>query len=804
MERFLLLACLFFAPVAAQGPPRRTCSQTSFCQRYRDWIGLSVETRGSYHIPASPLCSSSTGTFNATVRPSALGEEGLDEFLLQLRFYEDGTFRFTMDENHAITGFIRTRYVIPSGDVIQDDNMPLAKDLEYTYNQEEKSSTFRIGKSLVVTLMHDDVILTVAVDGQVVQTINSKKRLVIEGTRYEYSNKCPFNLPDRYDAKYIDPACSPGTHDGSCAETYEGYTDAKPHGPSLVGVDVTFTEAYAAYGLQERGTTTSKLKIGGTSDLSLYRFFNLDYYAYPVDGDRAQGAIYGAIPTLTAVQEGPGSTTFTSSLLWVNPSDTLVSLTGCCGEDLITTFVSESGVIDFLLYPGMKPQEFSTAYHRTTGLPALPPLFGLGFHRSRYAVESQQDIYNLAYKYTDKGFPVDVFWLDIEHTNGKEYFTWNKKLFPNPKKMSDDIRAQGKEMVTIVDPHIKATNSYFIYSSGVEEDVFVKEEVFKPPHTTYKIFEANCWPGLSAWPDFTSPRVREWWGLWFKPDGLNDNFYTWNDMNEPSVFDVPEKTMYRNLVHIGLIEHRDVHNLFGPMWTGDSVSQWNNLQAVIPMITALAATGGFSFTGSDIGGFIGNPDAELYTRWFQLSAATNAFFRLHSDIHSPQRDPWFYDETTLNRVKNATLDRYRLLPYWYHAFALYVYCGKPIISPLWYAFLDDPNTYKCNSPGCDSVIDQQVLIGTDIMVRGVVEKGAKSVKVYFPPKTQWYSTTGKLMSSGYVDIQVTMDDIPRFFRAGSIIPRKDTYRSSSKLMYNDYFALYVYLDPSSFSAEGYA
>ncbi|KAF4724856.1 hypothetical protein FOZ63_009839, partial [Perkinsus olseni] len=168
------------------------------------------------------------------------------------------------------------------------------------------------------------------------------------------------------------------------------------------------------------------------------------------------------------------------------------------------------------------------------------------------------------------------------------------------------------------------------------------------------------------------------------------------------------------------------------------------------------------------------------------------------------RDPWFYDETTLNRVKNATLDRYRLLPYWYHAFALYVYCGKPIISPLWYAFLDDPNTYKCNSPGCDSVIDQQVLIGTDIMVRGVVEKGAKSVKVYFPPKTQWYSTTGKLMSSGYVDIQVTMDDIPRFFRAGSIIPRKDTYRSSSKLMYNDYFALYVYLDPSSFSAEGYA
>ncbi|KAF4699455.1 hypothetical protein FOZ63_031197, partial [Perkinsus olseni] len=108
-------------------------------------------------IPASPLCSISTGTFNATVKLSALGEEAPGVFLLQLRFYEDGTVRFTMDENHDIVGDIRTRYVIPSGDVIQDENMPLAKDLKYTYSQEEKASTFRVGESVVVTLMHDDV-----------------------------------------------------------------------------------------------------------------------------------------------------------------------------------------------------------------------------------------------------------------------------------------------------------------------------------------------------------------------------------------------------------------------------------------------------------------------------------------------------------------------------------------------------------------------------------------------------------------------------------------------------------------------
>ncbi|KAF4648494.1 hypothetical protein FOL46_002842, partial [Perkinsus olseni] len=214
-----------------------------------------------------------------------------------------------------------------------------------------------------------------------------------------------------------------------------------------------------------------------------------------------------------------------------------------------------------LLYPGMKPQEFSTAYHRTTGLPALPPLFGLGFHRSRYAVESQQYTEYLASKYTDIGFPVDVFWLGIEHTNGKMYFTWNETLFPNPKKMSDDIRAQGKEMVTIVDPHIKVSESYNVYSSGVEHDAFVKEIDRTERVPTVKIFQADASPGLSAWPDFTSARVREWWGPFFKPDGRNDNFYGWNDLNEPSVRNVPEKTMYRDLIHSGEIEHRDLHNL---------------------------------------------------------------------------------------------------------------------------------------------------------------------------------------------------------------------------------------------------
>ncbi|KAF4649031.1 hypothetical protein FOL46_002175, partial [Perkinsus olseni] len=68
--------------------------------------GLAYQRR--LEVPASLLGRSSSGTFNATVKLSALGEEEPDVFLLQLRFHEDGTVRFTRDENHAIVGDIRT------------------------------------------------------------------------------------------------------------------------------------------------------------------------------------------------------------------------------------------------------------------------------------------------------------------------------------------------------------------------------------------------------------------------------------------------------------------------------------------------------------------------------------------------------------------------------------------------------------------------------------------------------------------------------------------------------------------------
>lgn len=59
-------------------------------------------------------------------------------------------------------------------------------------------------------------------------------------------------------------------------------------------------------------------------------------------------------------------------------------------------------------------------------------------------------------------------------------------------------------------------------------------------------FDGFCWPGSSSYLDFTAPHVRQWWAEQFALDkytGSTLDLFTWNDMNEPSVFNGPEVSM---------------------------------------------------------------------------------------------------------------------------------------------------------------------------------------------------------------------------------------------------------------------
>jgi alpha 1,3-glucosidase len=148
---------------------------------------------------------------------------------------------------------------------------------------------------------------------------------------------------------------------------------------------------------------------------------------------------------------------------------------------------------------------------KLTGTTALPPLFATAYHQCRWNYNDEEDVRAVNAGFEQHQLPLDVLWLDIEHTDGKRYFTWDPVKFPHPEQMMEHLALYGRKLVTIVDPHIKIDAGYHVYSEAKERDLFVKDK-------DGNAIDGWCWPGSSSWPDFSEERVRLWWAEQFSLD----------------------------------------------------------------------------------------------------------------------------------------------------------------------------------------------------------------------------------------------------------------------------------------------
>ena len=208
----------------------------------------------------------------------------------------------------------------------------------------------------------------------------------------------------------------------------------------------------------------------------------------------------------------------------------------------------------------------SAQHAALTGVTPLPPLFALGYHQCRWNYKDEEDVAAVHARFDAEALPLDVLWLDIEHTDRKRYFTWNEDFFPDPVRMQQALARTGRKMVTIIDPHLRAEEDYAVFAEAKARQLLVRSA------DNASHFEGDCWPGRSAWVDYLQPAAREYWASRFAPAayaGSSAALYTWNDMNEPSVFDGPEITMPPTLLHHDAegraYEHRELHNMYGPL-----------------------------------------------------------------------------------------------------------------------------------------------------------------------------------------------------------------------------------------------
>ena len=116
------------------------------------------------------------------------------------------------------------------------------------------------------------------------------------------------------------------------------------------------------------------------------------------------------------------------------------------------------------------------------------------------------------------------------------------------------------------------------------------------------------------------------------------------------------------------------------VWTGDNQSIWAHLQMAIPQLCNLGLSG-FSYAGTDVGGFGADTTKELLARWVQVGCLS-PFFRNHSAQGTRRQEPWQFDKELLEIYRKYVELRYHLLPYIYDCFFESEQTGLPIMRPL--------------------------------------------------------------------------------------------------------------------------
>ncbi|QSL64936.1 hypothetical protein MERGE_002240 [Pneumocystis wakefieldiae] len=602
-------------------------------------------------------------------------------------------------------------------------------------------------------------------------------------------------------------------------ESFNGIHDTKPLGPESVALDITFVNYEHVYGIPEHSSSFSLKETRGENKSynEPYRLYNTDVFEYE---SNSPASLYGSIPYMYAHKKNSSA-----SIFWMNPSDTWIDIEKKKYDDqhftslsTKTHWISETGLIDIFVFLSLDHSSIFKHYGELVGYTVLPNIFSLGYHQSRWNYLGEEDVFHIDNHFDDYGIPYDALWLDIEYSNGKAYFIWDKDYFPSPNKILKRLDSKKRQLIIIVNPHIKKDEEYHAYKEIKDRELFIKT-------SKGDVYEGNCWPGSSIWIDVVSEKGAEWWSDKFQYEVLNfsfSNLHIWNDMNEPSVFNGPEYTIHKDAIHSGGWENRALHNLYGflvqyytysgllkksnkkvrpfilsrsfwagtphigAIWIGDNDSSWEHLRASIPELLSLNIAG-LSFCGADVGGFFGNPSNELLTRWYQ-AGIFYPFFRGHSHIDTQRREPWTIPSFYTSIIRDAILIRYQLLPTWYTAFFIASTTGLPVLRPQFLKFPDDENGFS---------IDDQFFLGdSGILVKPVTSEGATEIDVYFGDDESYYDYFDFSLHNGkgYKTFPCPLEKIPMFIQGGNIVIRRDRIRRSSLSMMNDPFTFVVALD----------
>ncbi len=470
---------------------------------------------------------------------------------------------------------------------------------------------------------------------------------------------------------------------------------------------------------------------------------------------------------------------------------------------------------DYILIYGPSYKEILRTYTALTGRPPLLPRWAFGLWVTSYPQEHQETVLSFVRQHREKEIPLDALILDYHWEARFHNFQWRKKLIPDPLALAAGLKAEGLRLGLILTPilntHNRPIQKWLLNTFGKNVTPGLEADDERAPdefaETRKKGFLAHekvrWWFGTGGMLDFTNPGAVAWWRQKLQPllktaadfikndDGedLPDDAHSFNGMDgreyhniytfyygratyEPDpITEIPESAASghpkRSLIYgrSGWIGSQRYPALF----LGDQEANFEGIRRSLRAGLNLALAG-FSYWTADIFGLSGKTTPEIhmrYAQWALLSPVARYFVR-PAEIDET-RFPWSHNsQVEANFRKYASL-RLRLLPY-YNSLAHESHLsGVPIMRPLMLEFQGDPRLRS---------VDDQIMLGSSLMICPVVQSGASSRKVTLP-EGEWvdFWSDQRWQGQAVIDYPAALDCLPILVRGGTILPMGPTIQN---------------------------
>lgn len=503
---------------------------------------------------------------------------------------------------------------------------------------------------------------------------------------------------------------------------------------------------------------------------------------------------------------------------------------GYTKSDTLDVFCDSADLALYVI-DGTDSYDIVKQFRRIIGRSYIPPKFAFGFGQSRWGYKTPDDFREVADNYRNRHLPLDMIYMDIDYMDSYKDFTLNDDFRDFPEFVQE-MKDRNIRLIPIIDAGVKIEDGYSVYEEGVKNRCFCQREDGSD-------FVAAVWPGDTHLPDVLNPEARKWFGdkYRFLTDQGIEGF--WNDMNEPAIFYSKEglaeakelaysfseesggeagvwemgnklasiansEEDYRRFFHrIGdkKVRHDKVHNLFGfnmtraaseafdridpekrflmfsrssyvgmhrygGVWTGDNKSWWSHILLNLKMMPSLNMCG-FLYAGADLGGFGDNTTRDLLLRFLALGVFT-PLMRDHAAAGTREQECYRFEHT--EDFRHVLGVRYRLLPYLYSEYMKAALTDDMYFKPLSFVWPDDRTARR---------IEDQLVIGNEIMIAPVYEQNADGRYVYLPEDMKFIkflpdgTISEELLGQGVHRIDVALNEVPLFVRSGKCIPVAD-------------------------------